>query len=220
MVTSERLAISGYEDEPVPNELLRQADETDHLAVLLPGLGYTCDMPLFYYAETMLLDAGADVLRIEYAYRHLPGYGDLSADERLGRLFADATAAVRAGLGQRAYRRVTLVGKSLGTMAMGAILGELTDHAHEVRSVWLTPLFRDDDLRAGIRGHAGSSLVAIGTTDDHYQPTALDELRNTGAEVVVVEGADHSLDIPRDPVASVAAVGQVVAAMRTFIASG
>lgn len=187
--------------------------------MLLPGLGYTCDMPLFYYAESMLLDAGADVLRVEYAYRLRPDFRDLPADERLRWLVADASAALQAGLERRPYRRVTLVGKSLGTLAMGRLLGELS--GRDVRTVWLTPLLLDEDLRTRMRRHRGPALIAIGDTDDHHEPTVLDDLREaTSAEVVVAQGADHSLDVPDDHVASVAAVGRVVAAMRAFIASG
>lgn len=219
MFAAKRLPISGHGGELVPNEFLRQQGGSDHLAVLLPGLGYTCDMPLFYYAEGMLLDAGADVLRVEYAYRLHLSFGDIPAEERTRWLFADTTAALRIGLGQRPYREITFVGKSLGTLAMGHLLGELTDR--DVRTVWLTPLLRDDDLRGRMLRHRGPALLAIGTADDHYQPTVLDDLREaTGSRMVIVEDADHSLDIPGDPVASIAAVSQVVAAMQAFIASG
>ena len=81
MHTTESLPIRGYRDEPVPNEFLRQKGESRHLAVFLPGMGYTCDMPLFYYAENLLQDAGADVLRVEYAYGHHPDFRDQPKEE-------------------------------------------------------------------------------------------------------------------------------------------
>jgi len=52
------LPIRGYRDEAVPNHFQRQDDATDHLALVLPGFGYTCDMPLLYYTVGHLLDRG------------------------------------------------------------------------------------------------------------------------------------------------------------------
>src|SRR5215204_7426815 len=114
MATATTLTIQGYRGEAVPNQFLRPEGAIDHLSVLLPGFGYTLDMPLFYYAENLLLDRGWDVLRVEYAYNKHPEYQTLSAPERHQWLLADATAAWRAGLGQRSYGRAVLIGKSLG----------------------------------------------------------------------------------------------------------
>jgi predicted alpha/beta-hydrolase family hydrolase len=102
MATSTTLTIQGYRDEPVPNRFLRPEGAIDHLALLLPGYGYTLDMPLFYYAEKLLLERGWDVLRVEYAYNTRPEFQTLPKSERDRWLLADTTAAWRAGLGQRA----------------------------------------------------------------------------------------------------------------------
>lgn len=116
MSRSQQLAITGYRGEPVPHSVIRQDGETTHLAILLSGMGYTCDMPLFYYSENILVDAGADVLRAEYAYNRRPEFQQLPDSEQLRWLFADTTAAYRARLARRTYDSVTLVGKSLGTL--------------------------------------------------------------------------------------------------------
>lgn len=39
----------------IPNTFLRQDVDTDHLAMVLPGLNYTCDMPLLFYAAQIML---------------------------------------------------------------------------------------------------------------------------------------------------------------------
>ena len=72
MATATTLTIQGYRDEAVPNRFLRPQGAINHLAVLLPGFGYTLDMPLFYYAQNLLLERGWDVLRVEYAYNTPP----------------------------------------------------------------------------------------------------------------------------------------------------
>ena len=220
MYASEHLSIEGYRGEQVPNEFLRQDSDAHHVAILLPGMAYTCDMPLFYYAEILLLDAGADVLRVEYRYNHRPDFRDLPESARLNWLFADASAAYGAALRQRQYNGgITLIGKSLGTLAMGHLL---SNHPQPgpVRAVWLTPLLRDDGLRDQMRRYGGSSLVAVGTADSHFDPIYFEEIRSaTQCQAVVIDGADHSLDLPGDAPASVQAVERVTRELREFLST-
>lgn len=217
MATTESLAIVGYRGEPVPNRFLHQDAATDHLAILFPGMGYTLDMPLFYYAENLLTEGGADLLRVEYAYGRHAAFRAAPEDEQLRWLLADATAAFRAGLAQRPYRRLTLVGKSLGTLAMGHLLTTEGSPVGDTRAVWLTPLLREQRLREQIGRYAGPSLFAAGTADPLHDPAALDALRAaSGAEAVVIEGADHGLDVPGDPIASVRGLERVIAALNAF----
>jgi hypothetical protein len=65
-----------------------------------------------------------------------------------------------------------------------------------------------------------ASLFVIGTADPEYDSAALDRLtKATGGTAVVVDGADHGLDIPGDPVASVEGLERVVAALTRFFNS-
>src|SRR5437764_5532593 len=141
------LAITGYRDEPVPHTFLRQDEAARHVAILLPGLGYSCEMPLLYYPSRLLLARGADVLRVEYAYQLRADFKAAIAAEQERRVVADVTAACQAVLSQRAYEQVTFVAKSLGTLALGPVL---TADARLARAhaVWLTPLLRIDHMRA------------------------------------------------------------------------
>ena len=217
MATATTLSLQGYRGKAVPNRFLRPEGAVDHLAVLLPGFGYTLDMPLFYYAEKLLLERGWDVLRVEYAYNTHPEFQTLPAPERHRWLLADAAAAWRAGLERRAYERVVLIGKSLGTLAMGHLL-TVTDPPPTVGAVWLTPLLSEESLRQQIRDYGGPSLFVIGTADPHFDPVALEEMQvATIGEAVVVRNADHGMDIPGDPIASVRAVERVVEALGRFL---
>lgn len=217
MATSTSLPIIGFQDEPVPNGFLRPEGAIDALAVLLPGFGYTLDMPLFYYAENLLLERGWDVLRVEYAYYRLPEAETAPWQRLEERLCADATAAWRAGLEQRPYDRVALIGKSLGTLAMGHLFTQ-AGRPPVVSAVWLTPMLSVDRLREQIVAFGGPSLFVIGTADEEHDGETLDALvAATNGEAVVVEGADHGMDVPGDAVASVRAVERVVAALGRFI---
>ena len=217
MATATTLTIQGYRGEPVPNRYLRPDAGINRLAMLLPGFGYTLDMPLFYYAENMLLERGWDVLRVEYAYNLRPQFQTASDQERERWLLADVTAAWHAGLEQGTYERILLIGKSLGTLAMGHLL-TMTDPPPTVGAVWLTPMLAEDRLRQQIRRYGGPSLFVIGTVDPHFDPEVLNDMRAaTNGEAVVVEGADHGMDVPGDPLASVRAVERVVEALHRFL---
>ncbi len=217
MATATTLTIQGYRDEAVPNRFLRPQGAINHLAVLLPGFGYTLDMPLFYYAQNLLLERGWDVLRVEYAYNTHPEFQTLPEMERNQWLLADTTAAWRAGLGQQTYDRVVLIGKSLGTLAMGHLL-TMADPPPNVGAVWLTPLLAEERLCQQISQYGGPSLFVIGTADPHFDPVVLEKMQvATIGEAVVVRNADHGMDIPGDPIASVRAVERVVEALSRFL---
>ena len=88
-----RLPIGGDRGDPVPNTSLRQGGEVDHVAILLPGKGYTCDGSLFSHAENLLVGAGADVLRVDYASGHREDFRAFPHAERARWLSGDVTAA-------------------------------------------------------------------------------------------------------------------------------
>jgi predicted alpha/beta-hydrolase family hydrolase len=202
----------------VPNTLLRQDATATRVALLLPGFGYSCDMPLLYYATLLLWNSGADVLRVEYAYHRRPEYRDLPASDQREWLLADAAAALDVVSQQSQYQQLVLIGKSLGTRAMGYLLTEKPP-PQEVRAIWLTPLLRDPELRRQMRACAARSLTIIGTADAHYDPDYLRELSaETGIMVVTVEGADHSLDLEGDAVGSIRAMERVLGAIGAFLA--
>lgn len=215
------LSVTGYGGDAVPNTFLRQRQETEHLGILLPGLAYGCDRPLLYYSGRLLDELGADVLRLEAAYAlAAPPASGMVSPELVRRVQTDATAVCRTALAKRTYRRLTLVGKSLGTLAMAALLG-LSGLPETREAVWLTPV-----LGALLEGHQlaplaasrARSLVAIGTGDPFYDEARLAQWRTaTGAEEVVVVGADHALEIPGDVVASVQELERLMQATRAFL---
>jgi len=217
MYSSTTLDIRGHRGQAVPNTFFAQDSETHHLAVIFPGLGYTAHMPVLYYPRRLLLERGADTLLVEYDYRGRVGFRMPRNPESDRWFFDDVAAACAAGLGQRPYFGVTLVGKSLGTLAMGYLLTE-DARLSRARCVWLTPLIRDDRLRAQMRRASGHSLFVIGTADSHYDPGYLEEVQlASGGESVVIQGADHSLEIEGDTVGSIRAVEQTVRVMQRFL---
>ncbi len=217
MHSTTSLDIPGYRGEPVPNSFIRQEGETQHLAILFPGIRYTADMPVLYYPGRLLLQRGADLLRVEYTYGWREGFAALPQAEQERWIASDAAAACETGLAQRAYSRVTLVGKSIGTLAMGHLVTS-ERRPIQMRCVWLTPLLRSERLRAQIVQAKRPSLFVIGTGDGHYDPERLREVvEATQGESVVIAQGDHSLEVPGSVLRSLHALEEMMQAMEAFV---
>ncbi|QBD82405.1 hypothetical protein EPA93_43105 [Ktedonosporobacter rubrisoli] len=211
------LDIAGYHGERVPNTFWRQEKEAEHIAVILPGIGYTCQMPLLFYATRVLQDQGADVLWVEYNQR--ADFKAQAGAELAQLLNADVGAACQAVLTQRKYRQITIIGKSLGTLAMGALL--TTDpRLAQAKAVWLTPLLSRAALCAQIISYGRRSLLVIGTADGHYDPAPLAEIQTaTHSELLVIAGANHGMEIAGDVLQSLRAMEQIMQALQTFLST-
>ena len=217
MAKPETLLIAGFHDEAVPHTFFRQEQPTCHLAILYPGLGYNASMPLLYYPAQLLMARGADVLRVETTYSRRPDFLALSEAGQELWLKADALAACQVGLAQARYERVTLVGKSIGTLAMGYVLAAWPD-LPGLECIWLTPLLRNRTLRERFHQVRQRALLIIGAADSHYRPELLTEaLAATGGESLVIPGADHSLELRGDLPGSLRELQKIIAAIDSFL---
>ena len=217
MVEKRTLPVTGYRGLPVPNTFARQTKETEHLAVLWPGYRYRVTMPALYYAGWMLLEAGADLLSVETAYDMIEHAAEPGPEERYRWLVSDAEAVWGAVRTARDYSRVTLVAKSIGTLALGHLISSSPELA-QAECVWLTPLLHDARLRAQIVAARPRSLFATGTADKHYDAGHLAALEAaTGGMSIVISGADHSLEVEGDIQGSLAALAQVMAGVQDFL---
>lgn len=212
------LDIVGYKDQPVPNTFIIQPGPTQHLGIILPGYRHSVDMPDLHYAGRILLDQGADLLRVEYAYTRT-NFLEQPESEQDRWISSDVFAACSAGLAHRAYERMTLVGKSLGTIAMGHLLAD--SRFQKATCVWSTPLLTVKWLCSRIEEIHPRSLFVTGTADNFYKPDILERLVNvTKGHTCIIEGADHGLEIPGDIPKSLRALGQIVQALQEFLVTG
>jgi hypothetical protein len=218
----ETLPLLDQRDDPVPHRFLRSEAATDHAMLLLPGSEIAFLHPALYYCMIECMRREADILWVGYSMRS--GFLPLSLAEQALQAKRDSVAACRALLEQRPYQRLTLIGKSLGTLAMGELL-TTSLVAMPVQAIWLTPLFLDQQLRDQIRPASVPSLFVIGTRDAGYDPAYVREVRDSYAgkgDVLVIEGADHGLVVGADGadvLGSVQALEQVMGAIQAFLRS-
>lgn len=145
------------------------------VATILPGRGYTPDRPLLHYTRMVLLERGWTVRE------HWWSDGDTTTPEVA---FEEAIEVLDTA-GRPATHLV--VGKSLGSLAAPAVV----DRA--LPAVWLTPLLRDELVRAALSSTLEPALVLGGTGDGAWDG---DFARTTRCEVHEVKHADHSLEVP------------------------
>jgi len=209
------LDVVGYKNQQVPNTLVTQPTLTKHLGIILPGYRHSTDMADLHYAGRVLLEQGADLLRIEYAYNHTD-FMQQSNSEQAKWISSDVFAICNAALAHRSYDQITLVGKSLGTLAMGHLLGD--SRFQSATCVWETPILTIEWLCSQIEQVHPRSLFVFGTADKFYQPDILKHLENvTGGRSIVIEGAHHGLEILDDIPGSLMALNQIVQALQEFL---
>ena len=209
------LDVLGYKNQPVPNTFVIQPTPTKHLGIILPGYRHSVDMADLHYAGRILLEGGADLLRVEYAYNRTD-FMKRSNSEQDKWISSDVFAICDAALAQRAYSQITLVGKSLGTLAMGHLLAD--DRFQNATCVWETPLLTVEWLCSRIEQVHPRSLFVFGTADKFYQPDILERLvAITHGRSVIIEGAHHGLEVLDDIPRSLMGLNQIVQALQEFL---
>lgn len=171
------------------------------LALVLPGRAYSPEAPLLEFARQALLASGWTVQQVWWDLPDTPGL-DLEAWVR---------DEVDQALGVDDPDRLMICGKSLGTRG-ASYAAELGADA-----IWLTPLLTQTGVVDGIRANPGRQLLVGGTADDLWDADLATDLAAGGCDVLQIDGADHSLGIPGDPVRSAEILVEVTRAIVRFL---
>jgi len=179
----EKLSIESYCGKVLENQLHRQ--ESDTLVLLLPGMNYTTNSPLLYYAFGLFEELGYDILPITYAfqYYHLP----FDTNDLLN-VYEDTHAILRAALQKGHYKRIMLVGKSMGTVIQAKLIADLSDY--DLLNIWMTPIpYAKDMIKSN------HSLVIVGSEDSYFLETDVKEIEAyKHVTLYCAMGANHSLN--------------------------
>ncbi len=160
--------------------------EKTKLAVLFPGIGYTCDKPLLYYGGKLAAAGGYELKQVPYG-GFPPGVkGD---PQKMEACFYSALAQAEEILGgvDLEGRELLFLSKSIGTAVAAAFAKK---HDLKVRSISFTPV-EQTFLFA-----CGDGIMFHGTADPWAKNT--DRIRECcekiGQPLYLVEGANHSLE--------------------------
>jgi hypothetical protein len=217
MVSIETLDIKGYRGRQLKNRFYRQFSETQKVALVFPGLAYNTSMPLLHYSIQAILASGLNVLAVDYDYSNNTEFMELPLKSQADWMIRDVEAAIRIVTEVENQEVACLVGKSIGTIALGHLL-ETYEDLREVKTIWLTPLIKNPELMEQMLSYMKDAVLVIGTNDFQYDSDLIDRLNiSTLLSGVVVEGANHSLEIEGNVTKSLRVLMQVVTIIQQFL---
>jgi len=206
--------------EPVANRFYQQPDARK-LALVLPGMNYTCEMPLLYYATHLLLEHGCDVLQVctDYTHSEFQALGKMEQAQRLG---SDAVSSLQAARTARpdsgGYEQIYLLGKSIGTISLAFLLSAFPDLPF--KPIWLTPLLRQPLLVEAALSWKGPALWIASVEDQTYAAAGwIKIIQKPDQQLLLLDRGNHRLEIPDEIETTLANLKSVLLAIQNFISN-
>lgn len=156
------------------------------IAVLFPGIGYTCDKPLLYYAGKLAAGKNYEILKVEYG--NFPS-GIKGDKEKMAEAFQSGLEQAEDILSQvcwEEYKDILFISKSIGTVISAAFAKK---YKLKVENILFTPLkqafqFADDN-----------SIVFHGTADPWANTEDIIEgCKRLALPLFLMEKGNHSLE--------------------------
>ena len=217
MVSIDQLTIKGYKGRSLKNTLFRQSTDTHKAAIVFPGLAYNSQMPLLHYTIKTIIDSGRNVLAVDYDYSNNPEFLNQSQKTRSDWLIDDVEASLRVMTDEEKQEVVCLAGKSLGTLALGHLL-ETHEDLRDAKTIWLTPLIKNPELLEQMLAYMKDAILVIGAKDHHFDRDIIDRLNaTTQLGGIIIEEANHSLEIEGDVTKSLRVLMQIVSVLQQFL---
>ena len=175
--------------------MLQHEGDASRCAVILPGIRYFSQAPLLWFAREAAQAGGWSVVEVdERAPRDQEPFEWMRGQ-------AERALEAAAGAG-----RIVVIGKSLGSVAATLVSGP---------AIWLTPLLDRPEVAEAIGSATAPTLLVGSSADPTWAGGAVPE--NASVEVLELEGLDHSLQVSRDPIASVDVLRDVTARVGAFL---
>lgn len=201
----------------IPYTWIRSKQPVNSICIMLPGLGYTTQRPLFHFGTGICLEQNIDVLHINYQFAKNEHFKKLSEPEQDNWMYEDVLAVVEEVLKDPSYEQSFLLSKSIGTIPMAKEWGRRTI-TQNTFGIWLTPLFKIDEVYQALLNTQLPSLCIIGDQDHHFVEERISSLENNALiQTVVVPNTEHSLEVKGDVITSLDAMKEVMASIESFI---
>lgn len=175
--------------------MIRHEGDAARCAVLLPGIRYFSLAPLLWFAREAAHARGWSVVEVD---ERAPG-----DEEPFEWMRGQAQRALDAASGAEV---VVVVGKSLGSAAAPMVSGP---------AVWMTPLLNQPEIADAIASATAPALLVGSRADPTWSEGTVPE--NDALEVLELDGLDHSLQVSRDPLASLDVLRDVTAHVGAFL---
>jgi len=180
------------------------------LAVLFPGIGYTCDKPLLYYSWKVLKKLDYEVFPVPYTGFPDGVKGNAEKMQKAAQMALDQAEEMLKEINWSDYEDIVFVSKSVGT-----VVGTAYARRHEIvcRHILFTPV-------EGTFRFAGNNAIAFHGTADPWVDTNVikENCRRLGIPLYITEAANHSLETG-DVDADIIIMGQTIKRVREFVSS-
>lgn len=200
------LGVSGE----IEAHLFTQMNSLGKLAVVLPGAGYSFREPLLKYSIQILLKKQFRVLALDKVYGEDPKWRSLKSEDEARKVVEDDTIQVFKQIQNKFVEPIELLlGRSLGTYAIACLLEK--EIVKPKKIVWQTPALGNKWLT--MRDCAIPGFGIVGTADYYYQQV----IENLPKDRIIIENADHGMEIPGDPVQSIEVLRKVILATEEWL---
>lgn len=197
---------------------IRNSGGSNSVSFVFPGAGYTVDKPLLHYSTMLMLQHGIDVVHVRYKYYDYEEFRVLSREEQSEWMYRDVNQVVDRVLSESDYDHSIFIGKSIGTLPI--INGFVKEGDFKSSPVvLLTPLLNSRTLFNNLMECEQSTLLVIGDHDRYFKNAYASAIRKqkSNIDVMVVEKANHGLEIGVDVNRSVDVLSDVMNRIRHFI---
>lgn len=185
------------------------------LAIIFPGVGYTCAKPLLYYTAQLAAEYDYEVIRLDYGMDIHNFKGKTMED-----LIPVAVTAKERILAQMKeinpiqYKDILMISKSIGTVIACKVQEELAWDKKTARHFWMTPIPLTLPYLENFSG-----LFVAGTGDPYIskelvEKAAFEHPDKTGKIFPV---CNHSLEIHGDTKGNIQRLSEVVEKLREMI---
>ena len=181
-----------------PGEAVLHDGDPGRCAVILPGVRYFSQAPLLWFAREAAQARGWSVLEVS---ERAP------EDEEPFAWMTDRAA--RALDSVSGTPTAVVIGKSLGSAAAPLVA------ERGLAAVWLTPLLIRPEVVSALNEASAPTLLVGSTADPTWSGGRQPE--GDAIEVVELDGLDHTLQVPGDPLASIDVLRQVTERIGSFL---
>ncbi len=166
------------------------------IAVLVPGIGYTCDRPLLYFAGKLAQNSGYQIIRL--GFRRLGGKKNLIGNEKkMKKVFEHALEQTDEQLDIDELTKaeeVLFISKSVGTVVAAAYEAghrkKFAAAGTDVRHIYFTPV---EGTFAFMRPESG--IAFHGTADPWVEhQLVVNACREKNVPLYITDNANHSLE--------------------------
>lgn len=156
------------------------------IAVLFPGIGYTCDKPLLYYAGKIVVIKGYEIIKVEYNNFPSGIKGNREKMELAFRYGLEQAEDILKNVSWEKYDEILFISKSIGTAISSAFARKQN---LKVKNILFTPLQQTFLF-------ADKNSIVFHGTEDPWANTGdiIEECSKLKLPVFLTEKGNHSLE--------------------------